>query len=76
MRNLAIVLTATLAVLFVGLLALNAEATTVTGSAVFGAKAKNYSPMVQETACRGWGPHCPPGFHWVCGPRRCWCAPC
>ena len=34
---------------------------------------------VQPAACGGrWGPHCPPGRHWVCGPYgyRCWCAPC
>jgi len=37
--------------------------------------AKNFSP-VQEVACRGFGPHCPPGFVWTCGPRRCWCRPC
>jgi hypothetical protein len=35
------------------------------------------SPIV-PAACGGPGPHCPPGFHWVCGPygRHCWCAPC
>ena len=33
--------------------------------------------LVQKAACGGvWGHHCRPGLHWVCGPRRCWCAPC
>ncbi len=30
----------------------------------------------EPAACRGGGEHCPPGYHWVCGPNRCWCAPC
>jgi hypothetical protein len=72
MRKLAIIMTAALAMLFVGALGWNAEATTVPGAAT----AKNYSPIVKETACRGWGRHCPPGFIWRCGPYRCWCRPC
>ena len=31
--------------------------------------AKNYSP-VEQTACHGWGPMCPPGFTWRCGPYK------
>jgi hypothetical protein len=36
------------------------------------------SSPVEPAACRGPGPNCPPGRHWVCGPygHRCWCAPC
>ena len=38
---------------------------------------RNATPLVKEAACHGWGPHCPPGRHWVCnGYGRCWCAPC
>ncbi len=75
MRKFAIMLAAALTMLFAGALAWNAQATTVT-SATIGAKAKNYSPIVHETACRGWGRHCPPGFIWRCGPWRCACRPC
>jgi hypothetical protein len=33
---------------------------------------------VQPAACRGKDVHCPPGFHWVCGPagHNCTCVPC
>lgn len=38
---------------------------------------KNYSPIVKEAACRGFGAHCPPGFTWTCTRYRgCWCRPC
>jgi len=36
---------------------------------------QNFTP-IEQAACRGWGPHCPPGRHWVCRPGGCWCAPC
>jgi len=39
---------------------------------------RNATPIVKKAGCRGpgdWG-RCPPGLHWVCGPYRCWCAPC
>jgi hypothetical protein len=39
------------------------------------APAKTYSP-VEKIGCRGPGAYCPAGRHWVCGPYRCWCAPC
>jgi hypothetical protein len=77
MRKLTIVLTAMVAMLFAGLLAWKAEATTMAGAVAIGAHAHSYSPIVKEAACFGWGRHCPPGTHWVCGPvRGCWCAPC
>lgn len=31
---------------------------------------------IHKAACGGWGRWCPPGRHRVCGPFRCWCAPC
>ena len=33
---------------------------------------------VQQAACRGKDVHCPPGYHWVCGPagHNCTCVPC
>lgn len=33
--------------------------------------------LIEKTAYRGFGPHCPPGFTWTCGYYgRCWCRPC
>jgi hypothetical protein len=33
--------------------------------------------IIHKAACGGvWGRWCPPGRHRVCGPWRCWCAPC
>lgn len=54
MRKLAIILTATVAMLFAGLLAWNADATTVSGAVTIGAK--TYSPIVEETGCRSNAP--------------------
>ena len=60
MPKLAIVLAATVALLFAGLIAWNAEATT-SGAAAIGAKA--YSPIVMEAGCRRFdrGQWLPPG---------------
>jgi hypothetical protein len=80
MRKLVIVLTATVAMLFAGLLAWNAEATTVTGPVAVGAK--THSPIVEETGCRRNGPAvgangCLRGTHQICKKNQgCWCAPC
>jgi hypothetical protein len=75
MRKFAIALGITAAVLFAGV-AWKADATTWrSGTLNLPSAAKNYSP-IENTACYGWGRHCPPGFHWFCGPRRCWCARC
>jgi hypothetical protein len=76
MRKFAIALGVTAALVSAGGLAWQADATTWrSGTLNLPSAAKNYSP-VEETACYGWGQHCPPGFHWFCGPRRCWCARC
>jgi hypothetical protein len=41
------------------------------------AQLQNATPIVKQAACRGFGPHCGPGFVWTCGPYgRCWCRPC
>jgi hypothetical protein len=45
------------------------------GAATIHAQAQNATP-IHQAACGGWGRWCPPGRHRVCGPMRCWCAPC
>ncbi len=76
MRKLAIALGVTAAVLLAGGLALNADAASwKAGTYNLPSVAKNYSP-IEKTACNGWGRHCPPGYHWFCGPMRCWCKLC
>jgi hypothetical protein len=57
-------------------MALTADAQSIpAGAASFHGMAKNATPITQ-VACRGYGRFCPPGLHRVCGPARCWCAPC
>ena len=55
-------------------LALTAHAQTQ-GAATIHAQAAN-ATMIHKTACGGFGRWCPPGMRRVCGPARCWCAPC
>jgi hypothetical protein len=45
------------------------------GAAAIHAQAQKATP-IHQAACGGWGRWCPPGLHRVCGPARCWCAPC
>jgi len=53
-------------------LAAGAQAQTWRGSAGLNGTAQNFTP-IEKAACRGrWGPRCPPGRHWWCGPRG-WC---
>jgi phosphate/sulfate permease len=79
MPKLAIVLAATVALLFAWLIARNAEATT-SGAAAIGAKA--YSPIIMEAGCRLNGPliganGCRRGTHQVCKKKTgCLCVPC
>jgi Spy/CpxP family protein refolding chaperone len=69
MRKLVLTLTA--ATLVLGMTALTASAQTqAPGAAGLHAQANNFTPMVQHTACGGFGPFCGPG--WV---RRCWRGP-
>jgi hypothetical protein len=73
-RKLTIALA--VAALVLGSMVLSASAQTQQpGAASLQAQARNATP-IHEAACRGFGRHCPPGSHWVCGPMRCWCAPC
>jgi hypothetical protein len=76
MRRLMIIATLAAAALLAGLLTLSADAQTWKRGAA-GLANQNFTP-IEKAACWGWGPHCPPGRHWVCGPwgRHCWCARC
>jgi hypothetical protein len=71
MRNVAIASAAALALLAGGALAWTAQAMPGAGAL----PAQNYSP-IEKVACGGPGPRCPWGRTWVCGPYRCFCAPC
>jgi hypothetical protein len=62
------------AALLLGSVAWTAQAQTQ-GASSLNAQAQN-STIVYEAACGGFGGYCPPGLHRVCGPNRCWCAPC
>jgi hypothetical protein len=74
MRKLAITLAAALVMVLGGLLVWKADATTLSGSHSMPPLTNNFSP-VEKVGCRGPG-RCPYGLRWVCGPYRCWCAPC
>jgi hypothetical protein len=63
------------AALVLGSVALSANAQTQGASSVLNAKAQN-ATIIHPTACAGFGRWCPPGMRRVCGPARCWCAPC
>lgn len=74
MKKLTITVAA--AALLLGSMALTAGAQTQQpGAASLHAQAQNATPIT-KAACMGWGRWCPPGRHRVCGPMRCWCAPC
>jgi hypothetical protein len=45
------------------------------GAGTMKAQAQN-ATIIHKTACGGFGRWCPPGMRRVCGPARCWCAPC
>lgn len=55
-------------------LAFTAQAQTQ-GAGTIQAQAQN-ATIIHKTACGGFGRWCPPGMRRVCGPARCWCAPC
>jgi hypothetical protein len=75
MKKLALTLSAT--ALLVGSLAVSANAQSVaTGAAGLHAQIQNATPIVKQAACRGFGPHCAPGWTWVCGYGHCWCRAC
>jgi hypothetical protein len=74
MRKLTMTLAA--AVFVLGSMAVASAQTQASGVSRLQAQAQN-ATLIHKAACGGvWGRHCPPGRHWVCGPYRCWCAPC
>ncbi len=74
MQKITMTLAAALFVL--GSIAVASAQTQAPGAASVHAQAQN-ATIIHKAACGGvWGRHCPPGRHWVCGPYRCWCAPC
>jgi hypothetical protein len=73
MSKVAITLAA--AALVLGSVALTANAQTQGASSLLNAKAQN-ATIIHKTACMGFGRWCPPGMRRICGPARCWCAPC
>ena len=76
MRKLMIVLILAAAALFTGLLTWTSDAQTWRrGAVAIDAASQNYTP-IEKAACRGGGPHCPPGRVWTCRGGTCWCAPC
>jgi hypothetical protein len=75
MRHLVIAAAVTIALGLGGAIAWQANAAGAAGAMPAGTPARVEKP-IEPAACRGGGPHCPPGYHWVCGPNRCWCAPC
>jgi len=71
-----ITLTSAAALLVLASMAVANAQTQAPGASNLHAQAQNATP-IHKAACGGvWGRHCPPGRHWVCGPYRCWCAPC
>ena len=70
MGKLTAIIAAAAAMLFAGILVGKSEAMPTVGD-----MAKSHS-VVEKAACGGWGRHCRPGRHWVCGRRHCWCALC
>jgi hypothetical protein len=69
-----VTLTLAAAALALGSMALSANAQQLGAGH---AQLQNATPIVKQVACRGFGPHCGPGFVWTCGPYgRCWCRPC
>jgi hypothetical protein len=76
MRRIAILLTASAALLLAGAFAFTADAMTGSGALGLRTAAKNFSP-IDTVACRVAGPVCGLGRTWVCRPLRgCWCARC
>jgi hypothetical protein len=73
MRKLTLTLTA--AALVLGTMAVTANAQTSSGAAGLHAQIQNATP-IHKAACNGFGPHCAPGWTWVCNPYHCWCRPC
>jgi hypothetical protein len=72
MRKITMTAAAALFVLGTMGAAVNAQ---TQGAGSLNAQAQS-ATIIHKAACFGWGRWCPPGRHRVCGPYRCWCAPC
>jgi len=71
MRKMFIGMTTAAVLTFSGILAWNAEATSLPGN-----PGVNYS-LVEKAACGGRLGRCPTGQHWICAsPHNCACIPC
>ena len=76
MRKLAVICAAAATVLLAGSPASKLDAETWRGAGNISGTAQNFTP-IEPAACRAPGPHCRPGFTWVCTRwRGCWCRPC
>lgn len=72
-----LLMTSAASMLMLGAMAVGASAQTHQLGAGLHAQIQNATPIVTQAACRGFGPHCGPGFTWTCGPYgRCGCRPC
>jgi hypothetical protein len=72
MRKLIITIAVTASVALAGAAAWQARAATPAAAVPL---AGPYTP-IHPVACGGRDVHCAWGWHWVCGPNRCWCAHC
>ena len=70
-----VAITIAAAALVLGSVAWTTNAQTQGASSLLNAQAQN-ATIIHKTACAGFGRWCPPGMRRVCGPARCWCAPC
>jgi hypothetical protein len=75
MPKLATLIIAAAALLATSAIAANAQIQSP-GAARLHAQIQNATPLAKEAACRGFGPHCPPGTTRRCGPYGCRCVPC
>ena len=76
MRKIFVTLAAITAILLAGTLTGKVEAQTSRAAATLPAQTQNFTPIAKAACGPRWGRWCPPYRHRVCGPRRCWCAPC
>jgi len=74
MRKVTLILSATALTLATMVMAANAQ-TQGAGAARLHAQIHNATP-IEQAACRGFGPYCPPGTTRACNRWRCWCRPC
>lgn len=75
MRKFALAATIATGMLMAGSMSWRAETMPLPQTAALPQTLKQLLP-VEKAACGGPGRYCRTGFHWVCGPRHCWCARC